>query len=306
MLQKNIHTLLEDIYKKCRDLKDGHLPAYIPELTKADPNLFAISVITLDGQCYSIGDADKEFTIQSIVKPFMHGMALEKLGRKRVLSKIGVEPTGDPYNAIKLQPVSNRPFNPMVNAGAIALANIIPGADHAERIVNIKQTLEIFAGRELNFDVGVYTSEKAMGNHNRAMAYLMLNFGILQETPEEILETYFQACSFLVNTKDAAMMAATLANKGKNPFTGQQALSEKCIKDVTCVMLMCGMYDFAGEWAYTVGIPAKSGISGGIMGAVPGRMGIAVFSPLLDKRGNSIRGIRVFQELSKALDLSIF
>ncbi len=306
MTQNEIQILLETIYARYLDLKEGQLPTYIPELAKVDPDLFSIAVVTLDGKYYSIGETDREFTIQSIVKPFMHGLALESLGREKVLDKIGVEPTGDSFNSIKLQPDTNRPFNPMVNAGAIALANLIPGQDHAERILSIKQILEAFTGRELGFDVGVYTSEKIMGNHNRAMAYLMLNFGILEGNPDDTLESYFQACSFQINVKDAAMMAATLANNGVNPLTGNRVLNSQYIKDVICVMLTCGMYDFSGEWAYTVGIPAKSGISGGILGVVPNRMGIAVYSPLLDKRGNSVRGIRVFQDLSDALDLSIF
>jgi glutaminase len=302
----NVNNILENVYKKYKVIQDGHLPSYIPELTKADPNLFAISIATQEGECYSIGDYEKEFTIQSIVKPFMHGLVLEVSGREAVLAKIGVEPTGDPYNSIKLQPESYRPYNPMVNAGAIALASMIPGGSSVGRVQRIKELLEVSVGHQLGFDEKVYMSEKTMGHHNRAMAYLMLNFGILDGDPEEILDTYFQACSFLVTVQDIAMMGATLANKGVHPLTGQCSLESKWVRDVLCVMLMCGMYDFAGEWAYTVGIPAKSGVSGGILGVVPGRMGIAVFSPLLDKRGNSVRGIRTFQDLSLVLDLSIF
>lgn len=304
--EKMISQLIQELYEKFKDFDEGTLPTYIPELSRVNPKHFSIAVVTLDGNIYTVGEDTQAFTIQSMVKPFLYGITLEKIGAEAILEKIGVEPTGDAFNTIKLLPKSHRPYNPMVNAGAIALSNLVPGKDYHERIVTVKQTLEDFAASPLGFDISVYTSEKTMGHHNRAMAYLMLNFGILSGNPEEILESYFQSCSFMVNVKNLAVMAATLANKGKNPLTQKQLLQPKNVKDIICVMMTCGMYDFAGEWAYTVGIPAKSGISGGIMGVVPGRMGIAVFSPPLDESGNSVRGIKVFQELSKELDLSIF
>lgn len=302
----DIQALIERIHETYKDNDEGTLPTYIPELSRTNPKHFAISVVTTDGKMYSVGDDNQLFTIQSMVKPFLYGLILESLGRKPVLDKIGVEPSGDRFNMIKLLPKTHRPYNPMVNAGAIVLANLVPGNDYHDRIVRVKQVLEDFAGSNLGFDISVYTSEKTMGNHNRAMAYLMLNFGILSGNPEEILESYFQACSFMVNVKDLATMAATLANSGVNPITQKQIISPEYVKDVTCLMMTCGMYDFAGEWAYTVGIPAKSGVSGGIIGVVPGRMGIAVFSPLLDETGSSVRGIQVFQEMSTILNLSIF
>lgn len=304
--QEDYQPLLEELYKTYRSFDQGTLPTYIPELSLVDPQDFGISLNLLDGRSYHVGNTQRTFTIQSMVKPFLYGIAMEQLGEAAVLERIGVEPTGDAFNTIKLQPKTHRPYNPMVNAGAIVLAHLIQGHDHHEKIVTIKKTLEDFSGSALGFDISVYTSEKAMGHHNRAMAYLMLNFGTLTGNVEEILESYFQACSFMVTTKDLAAMAATLANKGLNPLTGKQVMTPRTIKNMVCVMMTCGMYDFAGEWSYTVGIPAKSGVSGGIMGVVPGRMGICVYSPLLDETGTSVRGIKVFQELSRRLDLSIY
>ncbi len=304
--QEDYQPLLEELYKTYRSFDQGTLPTYIPELSLVDPQDFGISLNLLDGRSYHVGNTQRTFTIQSMVKPFLYGIAMEQLGEAAVLERIGVEPTGDAFNTIKLQPKTHRPYNPMVNAGAIVLAHLIQGDDHHEKIVTIKKTLEDFSGSALGFDISVYTSEKTMGHHNRAMAYLMLNFGTLAGNVEEILESYFQACSFMVTTKDLAAMAATLANKGLNPLTGKQVMTPRTIKNMVCVMMTCGMYDFAGEWSYTVGIPAKSGVSGGIMGVVPGCMGICVYSPLLDETGTSVRGIKVFQELSRRLDLSIY
>ena len=305
-MHNNIDEVLRSIHSDCHSASDGQLPDYIPELTKVDPTLFAISLVTVDGQRYQIGDCTHEFTLQSIVKPFMYAQALEHNGRDNVLDKIGVEPSGDSYNAMSLNPADHRPFNPMVNAGAMALAQLIPGDHYRNRIALIKKTLDDFAGRELGFDEDVYRSEKNMGHQNRAMAHLLLNFNIIHDDPEDILEAYFQACSFLVTVKDLAVMAATLANRGRHPLTQQQVIKCQTVKDVVCVMMMCGMYDFSGQWAYTVGVPAKSGVSGGIIGVVPGRMGIAVYSPLLNAQGNSLQGICAFQKLSQTLNLSMF
>ncbi|MCE2950748.1 MAG: glutaminase A [Alphaproteobacteria bacterium] len=306
MLDEDYQALLEELHETYKSFDEGTLPTYIPELSLVNPQDFGISLTLLDGRSFHVGHSQRTFTIQSMVKPFLYGIAMEQLGEEAVLERIGVEPTGDAFNTIKLQPKTHRPYNPMVNAGAIVLANLIQGDNHREKIVTIKKTLEDFSASDLGFDIRVYTSEKAMGHHNRAMAYLMLNFGILTGHVEEILESYFQACSFMVTTKDLAAMAATLANKGVNPLTQKEVMQPRTIKNIVCVMMTCGMYDFAGQWSYTVGIPAKSGVSGGIIGVVPGRMGISVYSPLLDETGTSVRGIRVFQELSRRLDLSIY
>lgn len=305
-MQEYIQLLLQNLYDTYKPLTEGEVPTYIPQLALVDPDLFAISLVTVEGALYQVGDVDHAFTIQSMAKPFLHGLVLDVHGRDKVMKKIGVEPSGDPFNAIKLQPHSNRPYNPMVNAGAIAVVDMIPGSTIDDRVKNVQTILEAFAGKSLEFNPQVFNSEKIHGHHNRAMAYLMLNFGILDHDVEEVLDVYFKACSFLVKTPDIARMAAVLANGGADLVTHAPLLEAKHVKDLLSVMFTCGMYDFAGEWAYTVGFPGKSGVGGGIIGIVPHKLGIAVFSPRLDKNGNSLRGIKVCQDLSRHLNLSIF
>ncbi|MCI0332927.1 MAG: glutaminase A [Planctomycetes bacterium] len=297
---------LQELHAKYRDVADGKVADYIPELALADPKWFGISVVTVDGQAFDVGDCQQLLSIQSVSKPFVFGMALEDHGREVVLKKVGVEPTGEAFNAIVLDEKSNRPFNPLVNAGAIATADLIPGKDFAERIKRLMATFSGYAGRDVYVDNAIFMSERSTGHRNRAIAHLMLNFGMVSEKVEESLELYFQQCSILVNAHDLAVMGASLANAGVNPITKQRALEREYVKDVLSVMLTCGMYDYAGEWAYRVGLPAKSGVGGGICAVVPGRCGIGIFSPLLDARGNSVRGIKVCEELSDRFGLHAF
>ena len=306
MFQYSIEKILNKIYYDCSNINDGHLPTYIPELSKANPNNFGISIVDIKGQCWHIGDTQKDFTIQSVVKPFMYGLALEMLGSKAVLDKIGLQPTHESYDSMVLQAESFKPFNPMMNAGALVLAEIIPGHHYNERTGYIKNILDRFAGRPLYIDQAVYHSEKMLGHHNRTIANRLIEHGILTQDPTDTLECYFQACSFNLNTNDMALMAATLANKGFNPITQQLCLQPKFVQKILSILYLCGLYNFSGAWAYTVGIPAKSGVSGGILGIVPGRMGVAVYSPLLDPCGNSVRAIKVFQKLAKALNFTLF
>ncbi|MDB5325844.1 MAG: glutaminase, partial [Phycisphaerales bacterium] len=207
---------------------------------------------------------------------------------------------------IKLDEKSNRPHNPMINAGAIATASLIHGDDPTDRLKKTLAAFNAFAGRELNVDMSVFVSERSTGHRNRAIAHLMLNFGMIDPDIDTALDLYFQQCSILVNAHDLAVTAATLANDGINPLTKQRAIKSEYIRDVLSLMYTCGMYDYAGEWAYTVGLPAKSGVGGGIMAVVPGKMGIAIFSPPLDSRGNSVRGIKVCQAMSADLGLHMF
>jgi len=297
---------LNELHAKHLGNMDGQVADYIPELALADPNWFAISVVTIDGQTFDVGDYQQLFSIQSASKPFMFGLALEDHGRDAVLKKVGVEPTGEAFNSIVLDEVSNRPFNPLVNAGAIATVDLVRGKDFADRI---KRTLAMFGryvGRELYVDNAIFLSERTTGHRNRAISHLMLNFGMVGDEISDSLELYFQQCSILVNAHDLAVMAATLANAGTNPVTKERAIDRQYVKDVLSVMLTCGMYDYAGEWAYRVGLPAKSGVGGGICAVVPGLAGIGVFSPLLDARGNSVRGIKVCEELSERFGLHAF
>ncbi|RAM49764.1 MAG: glutaminase A [Hapalosiphonaceae cyanobacterium JJU2] len=302
----SLQTFIDGLYSKYKPLQDGVVAKYIPELAKVDPDLFAISIVSVNGEVYEVGNYQQLFTIQSISKVFAYGLALEDHGRDYILTRVGVEPTGDAFNAIVLDEQSKRPYNPMVNAGAIATTSLIKGSGPTERLNRMLEMFQKYIGRDVFVDISAFTSERTTGNRNRAMAYLMLNFGMIDKPIDEALDLYFQQCAVMVNCHDLAVMAATLANKGINPMTKQQAVDNRYIKDILSVMYTCGMYNFAGEWAYKVGIPAKSGISGGIIAIVPNKMGIAVFSPRLDARGNSVRGVRVCEELSQHLGLHLF
>ena len=297
---------LRDLHTKHAADVSGIVADYIPELAKANPEWFGISVVSVDGQVIEVGDFEQTFTIQSISKPFVYGLALEDHGREEVLTRVGVEPSGEAFNSIVLDQKSNRPFNPMVNAGAIATADLIGGKDLTDRINRLVGLFHRFTGHEVHVDSAVFMSERFTGHRNRAMGHLMLNFGMVGPRVEETLEFYFQQCSVLVSCHDLAVMGATLANRGINPVTGVCAIEEEHVKDVLAIMYTCGMYDFSGEWAYRVGLPAKSGVSGGIMAVVPGKLAIGVFSPRLDARGNSVRGIKVCQELSHQFGLHLF
>ena len=299
-------SYLLDLHEKYQKVSTGAVADYIPELALAKPEWFGICVVTADGREFAVGDCDKLFTIQSISKAFVYGLALEDNGREYVDSKVSIEPTGEAFNSIVLDEATNRPYNPMVNAGAIATTDLIKGNGATERLKRILDMFKRYTGRELDINVPVFLSEKATGNRNKAIAYLMLNFGMISDRIEETLDLYFQQCSIMVNGRDLAMMAATLANGGVNPMTQERAIDEHYVQDVISVMLTCGMYDYSGEWTYKVGIPAKSGVGGGITAVVPHKLGIGVFSPPLDAKGNSCRGIQVCQDISRDFGLHIF
>jgi glutaminase len=297
---------LYDLHQQYSLLNDGAVADYIPELALADPAWFGVAVATVDGQVFEVGNCEQTFTIQSISKAFVYGLALEDNGRDYVNTKVGVEPTGEAFNAIVLDEATNRPYNPMVNAGAIATADLIKGRDGTERLKRLLEMFRRYTGRRHDINVPVFLSEKSTGNRNRAMAYLMLNFGMIGDRVDETLDLYFQQCSILVNARDLSLMGATLANGGVNPVTGERALDQRYVQDVISVMLTCGMYDSSGEWAYRVGMPAKSGVGGGITAISPGKLGIGTFSPPLDAKGNSVRGIAVCQTLSQEFGLHPF
>jgi glutaminase len=299
-------SYLSDLHTKYRSLNDGAVADYIPELALAKPEWFGICVVTKEGQVFEIGDCAELFTIQSISKAFVYGLALEDHGRDYVNSKVSVEPTGEAFNSIVLDEETNRPYNPMVNAGAIATTDLIKGANGTERLKRMLAMFKRYTGRDHDINVPVFLSEKATGFRNRAMAYLMLNFGMVSDRIDETLDLYFQQCSIMVNARDLAMLSATLANGGVNPVTGERALDERYVQDVISVMMTCGMYDGSGEWAYRVGMPAKSGVGGGITAVALNKLGIGTFSPLLDAKGNSCRGIRVCEDLSKEFGLHLF
>ncbi|MEO7836282.1 MAG: glutaminase A [Acidimicrobiales bacterium] len=300
-----VETYLRELHRRLAPLADGQVASYIPELARADPSSFGISLATQDGHVYEVGDSDRPFTIQSVSKPFAFGMALDDRGVDEVLRRVGVEPTGDAFNSIVLDEIARRPFNPMVNAGAIVTSGLVAGAHRGAQLERILHGLAAFAGHELGVDEAVFASERETGHRNRAIAHLMRGFDMLDDDVDNALELYFRQCSVEVTCRDLAVMAATLANRGVNPLTGVRALEERHVAKVLSVMSSCGMYDYAGEWVYRIGMPAKSGVSGGLLAVLPGQFGIAVYSPLLDQRGNSMRGIAVCAELSKAFGLHL-
>jgi glutaminase len=305
-MKSPIQAYLEGLHQRIAGEHGGELASYIPELTKADPDGFGICLVSMDGVAYSVGDTDRHFTIQSISKPFVYGAALADRGRDFVAAKVGVEPSGDAFNSISLDPRTGAPLNPMINAGAIATASLVDGDTAAAQWDRIAAALSAFAGRALDVDAAVYRSESATGFRNRAIAWMLKNFGIIEGEPMPALENYFQQCSLLVDCRDLAFMAATLANGGVHPLTGQRALPAEHVERVLSVMATCGMYDFAGSWLYEVGMPAKSGVGGGIIAVLPGRFGIGIFSPRLDEKGNSVRGIKVCKQLSRDFGLHVF
>ncbi len=283
-------------------LQDGEVPSYIPELGKADPDQFGIALATTDGHVYEAGDTGVPFTIQSISKAIVFALALDTLGADAVEAAIGVEPSGDTFNSIRLRP-DNRPFNAMVNAGAIACSGLLADARGAEAFDLIAATLGRFAGRTLSVDEAVFQSERATGDRNRAIAYLLHNYGGLKRSVDDVLDVYFRQCSLLVTARDLAIMGATFANHGVNPVTGETVASPYAVARTLAVMISSGMYDFAGEWIYRVGVPAKSGVGGGILAALPSQLGLGTFSPRLDAHGNSVRGIRTCEHLAETFDL---
>lgn len=295
-----------DLHQRYSTLHEGAPASYIPELADVDPDRFAIAAVTLDGDHVQAGDVDQTFTIQSISKLLVYGLALELHGRDHVLSRVGVAPTGDSFNAIELDDATNRAPNPMVNAGAIAVTDLVSGGSVEERVEVMRAMYERYLGRRPEIDHGVWASERETGNRNRAIAYLMLSQGIVDDDVEQTLDLYFAQCSVLVTVVDLAVIGATIANHGVHPITGERVVSREVTRDMLTVALTCGMYDYAGEWAYSVGIPAKSGVGGGILGMLPGAGGLATFSPRLDEIGNSVRGLRVFEELSAQFEMHLF
>lgn len=300
-----IEDLLAEIHATLAPVREGAVADYIPALSKARPDSFGVAIATVDGQVYGIGEADQPFTIQSVSKPFMYGNALELLGPERVLAHVGVEPTGEAFNSVVLDKVNNRPFNPMVNSGAIAVTGLMPGDGPEGRRANMLELLGRFAGRPLDVDEEVYRSECDTGHWNRAITYMMLNSGMIGDDALETLDLYFRQCSVRVTARDLAVMAATFANAGANPLTGDRVMGPDAVRDVLTVMMTCGMYNYAGQWAFEAGMPAKSGVSGCVIAVIPGQLGIGVFSPPLDGYGNSVRGVRACLDISRRFGLHV-
>jgi glutaminase len=294
------------IWAEVRDNQGGALADYIPELARANPDDFGMAIVPVSGRIHAAGDAEKPFTIQSISKPLAYCLAVEAGGQQAVAERVGREPSGNAFNAIALDPVTQKPFNPMVNAGAIAVAGLLCehlGASAFERLLDC---FSAAAGRTLDVDEQVYRSEKETGNRNRAIAYMLLTHGLLKVDPETALDVYFRQCAIAVTAIDVATMGATLANMGQNPVTGAEVFDVRAVRQTLSVMFTCGMYDFAGNWACDVGVPAKSGVGGGILGVINRQLGLACYSPRVDEKGNSVRGVESFVRLAEEFGLHVF
>lgn len=299
-----LDIFLTNIYSNVLLNKSGKTADYIPELSRVNPNQFGIALASSDGYIHEIGDSLQEFTIQSISKAFAYSLALELVGEKEVNKIIGVEPSGEAFNSIRFQN-DNRPFNPMINAGAIACTALICSVEKSKAFKKIQKIMSDFAGRNLSLDEKVFKSENATGDRNRAIAWLLKNNKIIKTNVEQSLVTYFKQCSLLVSARDLATMGATLACNGINPVTKKRVISVENALKTMSIMVSSGMYDYSGEWVYRVGFPAKSGVGGGIIAALPSQFGLGTFSPPLDRQGNSVRGIEVCKRISSYYNLHI-
>ncbi|MDN4612430.1 glutaminase A [Arthrobacter burdickii] len=302
-MESPIESYLRTIHREISDLRDGKPYSTIPAMANVDPDNFGICLTTVDGYMYEIGDTREEFTIQSISKPFTYGLALSDLGMEAVDAKVDVEPSGDSFNEISLAPGSGRPSNAMINAGALTATSLVQSRGGNTRFRRIVNTYSQFAGRQLGVNEEIFRSEVEHGHRNRALAYLLRSFDIIEDDPTPVIEDYFRQCSVMVNCIDLSVMAATLANSGRNPLTGVEAMDLLAVERVLSVMTTCGMYDDAGSWISTVGMPAKSGVGGGTIAVLPGQVGLAVYSPPLDEHGSSVRGMATSQRLSRDMEL---
>ncbi len=305
-----MEELLERLLEQCRAFTSwGQVADYIPELKKSDPSSLGIYVIGSEGKHSWAGDCRQPFTIQSVVKPILLLQALLDNGPEHVMQRVGVEATGKPFDAINAgdQSLDSGNINPMVNMGAILMCTLIQGKSYDQRFDRLLELTRRLAGDgEIGVDDAVYRSEKSHGSKNRALAYLLKSHGLLEDDVEEVLDCYFRACSIRVDCKALAHIAAVLSNRGRLPASNERIFPAAMSRYVNAILMTCGMYDGSGEFALRVGVPAKSGVGGGIMAVVPTRMGIGIYGPALDPKGNSIAGIRLLEQLSRELYLSIF
>ncbi|HEV2060290.1 MAG TPA: glutaminase A [Solirubrobacteraceae bacterium] len=314
-IRDQVNERLGDLYERHLPVDDERLDHYYesgrgnysPAEAGDERERFAVCLATVDGEVYEAGRHDWPFALHSISKVFAYALALADNRREDVLARVGVEPSGDAFNSITFDERHHRPHNPMVNAGALVTSDLVRGDGTTPKLDRILALLRSCAGTDdLEVDEETFEREVRAADRNRATAYLMRAEGMLGGDVEELLELYLRQCSVRVTCTQLAVMAATLANGFVNPISGEQALARDRIRDVLSVMYTCGMYDAAGQWAYEVGVPAKSCVAGAILAVVPGKLGIGVYSPGLDAYGNSVRGVSVCKEIAAALGLHVF
>jgi glutaminase len=303
---KDFQRLVDSAYAKYKDLKDGKNADYIPILTETPSDLFGVVIVTKDGKVYSAGDVDYAFSIQSVSKPFTAALVMTQQGPAVLKEKIGVEPTGMAFNSKLALAVYENSVNPLVNAGAIAAVSLVQATSEQDRWNKVQQNLSDFAGRPLTVLEKVYESEYSTAFGNRGIANLLYNWGRLYSDPEEALRVYTRECSVGVTAKDLGMMGATLANGGVNPLTKKQVMPAMHVPELLAVMATAGFYDESGDWMYTAGLPAKTGVGGGIVAVVPGRFAIAAFSPRLNEAGNSVRSLKAIRDIAGELGVGVF
>jgi glutaminase len=303
---KEFQRLVDTAYAKYKDLKDGKNADYIPILTETPSDLFGVVIVTRDGKVFSAGDVDYPFSIQSVSKPFTAALVMKEQGPAVLREKIGVEPTGMAFNSKLALAVYEDSVNPLVNAGAIAAVSLVQATSEQERWGKVQQNLSDFAGRPLTVLEKVYDSEYSTAFGNRGIANLLYNWGRLYSDPEEALRVYTRQCSVGVSARDLGMMGATLANGGVNPLTKKQVMPAMHVPELLAVMATAGFYDESGDWMYTAGLPAKTGVGGGIVAVVPGRFAIAAFSPRLNEAGNSVRSLNAIRDIAGELGVGVF
>jgi len=298
----SIGATLDAAYAHFKDLGEGSNADYIPALAKVDPHMFGIVLVTTDGHVYATGDVKSEVSIQSISKVFTMARVFQESGEAAVRDNVGVDATGQPFNSIvAIEQYKGHEMNPLVNAGAITVTSMVKGRTRDEIWKNILDTYDAYAGRRLEVNEDVYRSEAATNQRNQAIGQLMFAYEHIKENPAQAVDIYTEQCSVNVNALDLATMAATLANGGKNPVTHRVVLDASHVPAVLAVMATAGLYDDSGKWLFQTGLPAKSGVGGGLIAVAPGKFGIAVISPPLDKAGNSVRAQRAIAEIVRAL-----
>jgi glutaminase len=302
-----LQNAVDKAYEAFKDVKEGANADYIPILATVPSELFGIVIATKDGKIFSAGDVDYRFSIQSVSKPFTAALIMAQQGPEAIREKIGVEPTGMPFNSkIALEMYEQRSVNPMVNAGAIAAVSLVQADSEEQRWNLVNENIEGFAGEKLSVLEEVYNSEYETSWSNRAIANLLYNYERLYAEPEESLRVYTRQCSIGVNTKNLAVMGATLANGGVNPITGTRMLPAEHVPELLAIMAAAGFYDESGEWMFNAGLPSKTGVGGGIVSVVPGEFAIAAFSPRLNEAGNSIRAMRAIRQIAGDLGVGLY